>query len=137
VVLVFLQLIIDAKPLILAYKPIAVSGYDALDEICMDLSVVGKKHSTLICPVLLQALDKYRSFHAAMIAHALLALIFNGTSVVEGTPFQEFTVEQQEVLQGIATSTRAWRYNMNIAETMMHFGLPTSREEFNRFCGIS
>lgn len=136
-VLVFLQLIIDAKPLILAYKPIAVSGYDALDEICMDLSVVGKKHSTLICPVLLQALDKYRSFHAAMIAHALLALIFNGTSVVEGTPFQEFTVEQQEVLQGIATSTRAWRYNMNIAETMMHFGLPTSREEFNRFCGIS
>ena len=143
---IFLQAIEEAEPLVNAYKEIAVSGCDAIDEICINLSVIGKNQASNIIPVLVTVLDKYRSYHASMIAHALLCLVFKGDLSHGGVSFQQLNasinfqqlnVEQQKVLQSIAASTKAWRYNMNMAETMSYFNLPNSKEAFMKFCDVS
>ncbi len=145
VIPIFLEAIKDAKPLVKAYKAVSVSGYNAVDEICVVLSIVGKDQASYIVPILLEALDKYRSYNSAMVAHALLVLVFKGDvnhdgidfqQLSEGITFQQLNVEQQKVLRQIATSEKTWRYNMNMAETMDYFKLPTSREALMRFCGI-
>ena len=136
VVPVFLRLIRHAKPLVQVYKPIATRGYDAVDEISICLCLVGSQQASTILLVLLNVLDSYTGFNAAMIAHALLCLALNNTPKAPGTTFGCLTSEQQQVLLRIGTSTRAWRYAGNMAETLAFYGFPSTKEALDEFCMI-
>ncbi len=143
---VFLEIIKDAKPLAKDYKDISL-GWDAVDEMSRGLTVIGvaTNRAAEIVPVFLEVLDKYSGYNASVMAHSLLSLAFRGEinrgsvhfeQMSQGVSFEQLNTDQQEVLRRIATSTRAWRYNGNMAETMAYFSLPTSREDFMHFCGI-
>ena len=136
VVPVLLRLVRDAKPLVQVYKLIATRGYDAVDEISICLCLVGSQQAPNILPVLLDVLDGYTGFNAAMIAHTLLCLAFDNTPQAPGTTFGDLTSEQQQVLLRIGTSTRAWRYAGNMAETLAFYGLPNTKEALDEFCVI-
>ena len=142
---VFLEIIRDAKPLAKDYKDISLGG-DAIDEISRGLTVIGvaTNRASEIVSVFLEVLDKYSGYNASVMAHALLSLAFRGEinrggvsfeQLSQGISFQQLNTYQQEVLRRIATSTRAWRYNGNMAETMAYFSLSTSKEDFMQFCG--
>ena len=132
---VLLSLLIDAKPVVQAYKPIEVRGYDAISEMAISLCFAGKEQPSRVLPVLLDVLDQYSGFNAAMLAHALLWFAFEGSAVPKNICFQQMALKQQQVLLRIASSTRAWRYGGNLAESLTFFGLPTIREALQQFCG--
>ncbi len=137
VVPIFLTILQDAKPLVAAYKPIALRGYDALDEVCICLCLTGKAHEKKIIPALQEALDKYTGHNAIMMAHAILFLALQGEPVPAGKAFGALNPHQQEGLRAIVRSRRAWRYSGNLAESLGHFGLPQTRELLSEFIGLN
>lgn len=110
-----------SKPLAEAYKELAAKLNDAAGDAADCLCLAGKKYLYQTLPVLLEALDKTNSAAALKVAHALLYLTFERQNT---PPERKRTPEQEAVLQAVAGSRRAWRYNGNMAEILRFFSLP-------------
>lgn len=134
VVSVFLEVLENAKPIVESYKPLAVRGYDALDEVCISLCLLGQTYKDEIITHLIPVLDKYTGFNSSMMAHTLLYFAFNDKFEGVKAGFSSLSATQQNILLKILNSRRCWRYAGNMSESLYHFGLPENREALRDYC---
>ena len=120
-VAVLLDVLTDSKPLSASYKELTANINDIVSDIADCLCLAGRGYCPQSLPALIQALDKGSAWAALKVAHALLCLTFERGSTLHET---KRTPEQEDALQAIAGSRRAWRYNGNMAEILRSFGLP-------------
>jgi len=69
-----------------------------------------------------------------MIAHSLLYLGFSEISKIAVNKFANMTAMQQGILIGILSSRRCWRFSGNMSESLLHFGLPETRQGLQEYC---
>lgn len=120
-VALLLDALSDFKPFVDDYKELTATLNDVVSDVSDCLCLAGEKYRPQSLPALLQTLNKANSSAALKVAHALLYLTFDHRN----TLFKgRRTPEQEAVLQAIANSRRAWRYNGNMAEILRSFGLP-------------
>ena len=116
------------------YNQFSNLSSEALVDAAMGLCFFPAKRDNTVIE-LVGELDKHSRFVGTNLAHALLCARFPLDPPQPVNP-NSLTVDQCLVLRAIAESRRPWTLNVNMAESLSRFGLPTDRKSFIQFVAI-
>lgn len=109
-----------------------LGGGDAKSDAASTLTLLPAKQAAEHLDGMCGALASTDGKNAVAIAGALLQLVFGTSEWEEG---EKLSPTQRRVLEAIASSDRAWTFDVNLAEVLREHGSPDDRASFRALLG--
>jgi HEAT repeat protein len=123
----------DPQLVAAAYAQLPWADVHVVADVSAHLPALGEVDAPQLISLLVPALDAVDPYSALEIAATLLTLAFNTGPLPAAAAASDLTVAQRQVLDAIAASDTAWRFNVNLAGLLRSFGLPDWRDRLQSF----